>query len=420
MGFKGFYFNNYKQKYLTYKYPHCYVGIKKDDGMQAGYGLFNKEGQGVTHHFYNKLGQGVLYGGEYEGENFNPYGYAAHHSFLNKKGVGINFGINYIIEGSNNMATQTYNLNLTEDNFIIDTTKGFNMAVEKTWHKCNPVELDPNPLTLYDIEGRQLEPSKYALTLYYKLVIPLSFFPTYLGNTKNDLLRLYSYYNGVNRNYYATWITTFEKGTPIGTPVLPCSGEASCKRGLLIDPQVALTHPAYKLPDKLNETDLRDDDFAIGANIENGWGNLLTAYTSLRGITNSSTLPLNSNVTSTRFLFMNNGLHAINQGALGGFGVTDTAASYTVDVSAALMNMPTSTNKDNTLKFMPELFKPFGMMFYCNEYFGTDAGCFLANRTSGQYSEEELETLLLTASQDQSVRGRCGWIYYVFGVKEMS
>ena len=79
-----------------------------------------------------------------------------------------------------------------------------------------------------------------------------------------------------------------------------------------------------------------------------------------------------------------------------GMQVSDTTVTYSVDTSAALMNIPVNSNNSSTnLKFMPRLFEPFGLMLYNNGYVQTNKN--------------------LVAANQQNVKNISGWIYYVLG-----
>ena len=347
MAFRCYWFNKIKQKYTTNKYPHCYIGvINKLDDTSSYWGVLNK--QGISSHF----------------------------SALNKKGISAYFGNNN--EEENNML-HSFTKNLNQTDFYYDIRDGFNMAVEKEWHMVDPISIPTsNKTDLYDVELNKLNDSDYGIRLFYKLVLPLSSFSD-SGITNNDILKAY--------NYHRT--TTFENAT-IGVPCINIkSSELLCPKGLIINKNLT-SSGAYQLPSNniLNNTSIPNSDFAVGATIAEGYERYESNY---------KYYSLRSDYSAENYLFMSKSMSENNPSqGFQGMQVSDTTVTYSVDTSAALMNLPVySNNSSNNLKFMPRLFEPFGLMLYNSGYIKSSK--------------------LAVDPSEPNIKNVSGWIYYVLG-----
>lgn len=364
MASRGYWFNKIKQKYTTNKYPHCYVGvINKLNDTSSYWGVLNK--QGICSHF----------------------------STLNKKGISAYFG-NDNEEVYNMLYSFTKNLNQTD--FYYDFRDGFNMAVEKEWHMVDPISIPTsNKTDLYDVELNKLNDSDYGIRLFYKLVLPLSSFSD-SGITNNDLLAKY------NNAYYST---TFERAS-IGSPCLPFYNYSSsglrCLKGLVLDKNLTASG-AYQIPSNniLNNTSIPNSDFAVGATIADGYAGFKLDGKTFSIRNDASIIPSTyTKFNSPNYLFMSRSLE-VTDGYQGfqGMQVSDTTVTYSVDTSAALMNIPVYSNNSSTnLKFMPRLFEPFGLMLF-------------AEGNIGRLYNDNYTTQLKNIS---------GWIYYVFGTTTLN
>ena len=352
MAFKGYYFNKINKKYLTCKYPHCYVGTINNIITSSYWGVLNK--QGISSHF----------------------------SALNKKGISAYFGNNN--EEENNML-HSFTKNLNQTDFYYDIRDGFNMAVEKEWHMVDPISIPTsNKTDLYDIELNKLTDSNYGIRIFYKLVLPLMYFSD-SGITTNDILKSisagFTYYNS----------TTFENAS-IGSPCITVKSGSSdliCSKGLILNKNLT-SSGSYILPSSniLNNTSIPNSNFAVGATIAEGY----EKYSD-----NNITYTLRDNSSNKNYLFMSKSMY-VNESLQGfqGMQISDNTVTYSVDASAALMNTPVySNNTANNLKFMPRLFEPFGLMLYADGYVETPKDSDHAN--------------------EQQVKNVSGWIYYVLG-----
>ena len=82
MAFKGYWFNNMKQKYLTFKYPHCYVGIINQMGEGASWGNFIDK---LVHNKSTTFG------------NYSKQGIEASFGKYNNSTISVSFGTEYIL-----------------------------------------------------------------------------------------------------------------------------------------------------------------------------------------------------------------------------------------------------------------------------------------------------------------------------------
>lgn len=362
MAFKGYFFNKINKKYLTCKYPHCYVGTINNIITSSYWGTLNK--QGINSHF----------------------------STLNKKGISAYFG-NDNEEANNMLYSFTKNLNQTD--FYYDFRDGFNMAVEKEWHMVDPISIPTsNKTDLYDVELNKLDDSNYAIRIFYKLVLPLSSFSD-SGITNNDLLTSY------NNNYFST---TFEKAS-IGSPCLPFFNYSDsglrCLKGLVLDKNLTASG-AYQLPSNniLNNTSIPKSAFAVGATIADGYAGFKIDRKTFSIRNDASINSSYDTFNSPNYLFMSRSLD-VTEGYQGfqGMQVSDTTVTYSVDTSAELMNIPVYSNNSSTnLKFMPRLFEPFGLMLF-------------ANGNIGRVYNDDYKNQLKNIS---------GWIYYVLGTTTLN
>lgn len=352
MGLRGYYFNT-KGRYMTYKFPHCYVGVK---GLKEGahWGPLNNKGR------------------------------RSNWGRMNSKGIAYTWG-NY--NGGSDMQVQ-HTLKMDQTDFNYDHTPGFAMAVEKTWHSARPVSLNKD-IVLYDIEGNELEPNNYGIVIWYKIVVPLALFSA-SGEVANDLLAL-------NRVYGNQYSACLDNANRIGQPVLEAGGNGNF-RGVIVSGDHSYSankNDAYMLPSLMNKSGIAQSDFATGADLSSAFG------VQLDNIGNSSVTQtaagsggFASNSSDSHFLFMNIGGRGTTGATVG--IIIDPIASqinYTLDISTTLMNIPTEDSR-SWKHLLPLLFKPFGMMPY-------------QRGSSAPMNNAEMQNI---------TKYECAWFYYVLGV----
>ena len=124
MGFHGYYFN-IKSGYITNKYPHCYVGIKR---IGAKWGLYNR----VSNHDYK---------------------WGLYNRVSNKSCCWGNYG-------GDDMIITTSDYSLTQSGKFI---------VENNWHKISGTPFSKQT-KLYDANGRAMNGNDYVIDIYFKII----------------------------------------------------------------------------------------------------------------------------------------------------------------------------------------------------------------------------------------------------------
>lgn len=267
----------------------------------------------------------------------------------------------------------THSLKLNRDDFNYDLTPGFEMGVEKQWHVIDPTAVIKN-INLFDSDLNKLyNDDRYGIRIFYKLVLPLSYFSD-SGITTNTLLDTDGKF-------------TFDDGLAIGNPALLMHfGANNIKhRGLIISDNTYKNNSNYMLPDEwsLNHTYTKRSAFATGTSINNLFvrsneNNYLQQQTTY--ISNISECVTSANYP---YIFAS----GYNKGGIASININDTNVAYTVTTEGNSMNVPNGTASPNYSdnKLMPLLFQPFGMS-WCS---------------------------------DDANPSVVGWIYCVLGVKQM-
>ena len=270
---------------------------------------------------------------------------------------------------------ETHSLRLSRDDFDYDYTPGFEMGIERNWHVIDPTQVDKN-IELYDSDLNKLyNDDRYGIRIFYKLVLPLSYFSDSNVNT--------------NAMIDSDGKFTFDNGLAIGNPTLSMSFGSNIvkNRGLLISEETFKNNNNYMLPDEwsLNHTYTKRSAFANGTSIanlliHNGSENYLQQQnTQLVGVSTPD-------VTSAQYPYIF--ASGYNQGAISSININSGNVAYTVTTEGNSMNVPNSNlpaSSYGTKKLMPLLFKPFGMSWCSND-----------------------------ANPDV-----VGWVYCVLGVKQM-
>ena len=270
---------------------------------------------------------------------------------------------------------ETHSLKLSRNDFDYDYTPGFEMGIERNWHVIDPTQVDKN-IELYDSDLTKLyNDDRYGIRIFYKLVLPLSYFSDSNVHT--------------NAMLDSDGKFTFDNGLAIGNPTLTMGlGSNVVKnRGLLISEETSKNNNNYMLPDEwsLNHTYTKRSAFANGTSIANlfvrsGTENYLQQQNT---ILPSSSKP---NITSAQYPYIF--ASGYNQGAISSININSENVAYTVTTEGNSMNVPNSTAETSsygTKKLMPLLFKPFGMS-WCSDDANPDV---------------------------------VGWVYCVLGVKQM-
>lgn len=270
---------------------------------------------------------------------------------------------------------ETHSLKLSRDDFDYDYTPGFEMGVERNWHFIEPTQVDKN-IELYDSDLNKLyNDDRYGIRIFYKLVLPLSYFSDSNVNT--------------NAMLDSDGKFTFDNGLAIGNPTLSMSFGSNIvkNRGLLISEETFKNNNNYMLPDEwsLNHTYTKRSAFASGTSIANlfirsGNDNYLQQQDTLLSSTSTP------DITSSNYPYIF--ASGKNQGAISSININSGNVAYTVTTEGNSMNVPNSNLKASQYgnkKLMPLLFKPFGMSWCSND-----------------------------ANPDV-----VGWVYCVLGVKQM-
>lgn len=270
---------------------------------------------------------------------------------------------------------ETHSLKLSRDDFDYDYTPGFEMGIERNWHVIDPTQVDKN-IELYDSDLNKLyNDDRYGIRIFYKLVLPLSYFSDSNVNT--------------NAMLDSDGKFTFDNGLAIGNPTLSMSFGSNIvkNRGLLISEETFKNNNNYMLPDEwsLNHTYTKRSAFANGTSISslfvrNGSENYLQQQDTL--LVSISTPEITA--ANYPYIFAS----GYNQGAISSININSGNVAYTVTTEGNSMNVPNSNlpaSSYGTKKLMPLLFKPFGMS-WCSDDANPDI---------------------------------VGWVYCVLGVKQM-
>lgn len=229
--------------------------------------------------------------------------------------------------------TNMHQLQLNSNDFNYDMTEGFRMGVEKTWHKLKPITVSKN-IIMYDSELNELQPTNYGITIFYKLVVPLFYFPD----------------SGVNVNDYKISVNTFnfKNANNLGIPFYLFRDFG----GILINTQ----NSAYSIPSGLNDTSIPNSSFAVGTSLEKTVVEDNTNYTTY-------TLPAYTNniqsflFGSSRYITDASG-HAVTLN----IDSNNHTVAYSVTTDGNVLNVPTDDYKINNQKYlMPLLFNRYGM-----------------------------------------------------------
>ena len=249
------------------------------------------------------------------------------------------------------------------------------MGIERNWHVIDPTQVDKN-VELYDSDLNKLyNDNRYGIRIFYKLVLPLSYFSD-SGVTTNAMLDSDGKF-------------TFDNGLAIGNPTLSMSFGSNIvkNRGLLISEETFKNNNNYMLPDEwsLNHTYTKRSAFANGTSISSlfvhsGSENYLQQQdTHLVSISTPE-------ITAANYPYIF--ASGYNQGAISSININSGNVAYTVTTEGNSMNVPNSNlpaSSCGTKKLMPLLFKPFGMS-WCSDDANPDV---------------------------------VGWVYCVLGVKQM-
>lgn len=261
----------------------------------------------------------------------------------------------------------TYSIPLDAEHFDFDYTPGFEMAIAKDWQVLDVVDLSKQ-FDLFDADLNAMRATKYGVRLFYKPVLPLSYFD---DSYVNPLIKIAD-----NQSYKGKYFD-FIDGTPLGSPVCKISQGSSTEtafgevgyHGLLFADDVFMynwKNPTaynsnYAIPDErqLNHTYINKHDFATG-----------TSIASLKVVNNLSyqqqlkvtTQDVGSEtIYKDAFLTLSDGT---NVGAIASFIVNNGTLSYTISTDGGRLNVPTDTTfQENRNYLMPKLFKAFGAGF---------------------------------------------------------
>lgn len=252
---------------------------------------------------------------------------------------------------------ETHSLKLSRDDFDYDYTHGFEMGIERNWHFIDPTQVDKN-IELYDSDLNKLyNDDRYGIRIFYKLVLPLSYFSD-SNVTTNAMLDSDGKF-------------TFDNGLAIGNPTLSMSFGSNIvkSRGLLISEETFKNNNNYMLPDEwsLNHTYTKRSAFANGTSI----ANLFVRSSNENYLQQQDTLLLSTStpeITSSNYPYIF--ASGRNQGAISSININSGNVAYTVTTEGNSMNVPNSNLKASQYgnkKLMPLLFKPFGMSWCSND-----------------------------------------------------
>lgn len=235
--------------------------------------------------------------------------------------------------------TNVHQLQLNRDDFFYDMADGFRMGVEKTWHKLQPVSVSKN-IIMHDSELNELEPTNYGITIFYKLVVPLSEFSD-SGVTENDF-------------EYEQYRFGFNNANHLGLPFKLLDGRFTNQLTALDMQRVTL---AYVTPHDLNTTSLPNSAFAVGESLQNPKQDVGTRYTIPKtdGVRHSFLLGSSYSADITDRVIPVRVNVDKNNGTV----------SYTVTTDSNCLNVPTDgfNEQSSSHKYlMPLLFHEYGIM----------------------------------------------------------
>jgi hypothetical protein len=319
MGFHGYYFNKFKQKYLTYKYPHCYVGIiqKLEDGQNPFWGNYE--------HGFKKS----VWIGDYSGGAI----------------------VTHIIGKSD--CTRSVHGN------------DWDVYVENAWHGIIPTSVNNNVKRMCDANFNELLPDGVAITMFYKAVVP-----TYSW----DLALKDSLMFGTS---YSEKISTLFHGSVIGIPgARGVSGNNYRYSLLKVDPTLVESDSAYDLPSNsvLNQTSTPMSDFPAGNDILDFNLNIYHQFPDANNVMrNYNVREVDKNVSfNSPFEFLGVNWSGGSGAKMVSFAYdvapTDrakaTQLTYDVNHNLALFNIPNNDGDvdGHTMYMIPELFQPFMMV----------------------------------------------------------
>ena len=306
MGFHGFWDNKQKQKYITLKYPHCYIGVIRELlGGTANYGHYKK---------------------------LNTDKYA-----------------NYGSYGSSAMIH-----NVT--NFTADQSDTF--LIENSWNKLQGVD-DPNTtMRLWDFAGNKMDTYDYIIDIYYKLIIPK--YRTINDNNPGEgLLSMYKLnrVDGWGDKYYAT-TTEYLASKLGGVATMKVTDQSSSAYNYRC--VVFGRHPSDSAMDLPSDSVLGyDANFTEGTVLDN-----LGGYDYWDAFFQKPHFPYEGN-NGNKFLATSEDYGNSVSSMLNNVTYTSGGANYSVDPSASACGIPFNIRnpEDNDKKFyMPELFKGFAMI----------------------------------------------------------
>lgn len=305
MGFHGYWFNKHKNKYLTFKYPHCYVGIKQKSYIN--WGSYVK----ITDlkHYVNW--------GDYGGD------------------------------------TLTHSVS----NFTLDDTGTF--LVEKTWHKAtglNPTGGTP-PLNtnfaLTDANGVKMSPWEYVIDIYYKIIIPADSSTDQVGKGKRSIGKIYNTGFGYSAIQYTTEYIAEALG---GSATLYSTDGTPHYSGAIFG-----RHPSKDIMSLPNDKTLGyDDSFPTGTPLQSfGDNNDLNFWVPIYKGPNG----LGDNGWCHSFLNTNVYNNAKIPTMLSGCSYNGDNCTYTIDLSSNTLGVWPKLIPSNLSRkyFMPELFTGFVM-----------------------------------------------------------
>lgn len=316
MSFHGYFFNKHRQKYLTNKYPHCWIGIiQKLGGGDPFWGN------------YSKLFTNSVYWGDYSG------GIDVEHT--------VNLG------------------NVIRSNIAND----WDVMVEDTWHEVVPGGVRSEIGDMCDASFNLLTPGNIAITLWYKAVIPsYSFDPLCRYNAMTDT-------GAYNR------VSTLNHGAYIGTPGLQgVSGNTYRASVLAVSDAAIQAHPEYAPPTnaQLNQTSALITSFPDGNSILNSDLDITHSFNNVQKYVREQDRAFGS-ISSVGHEFLGVNFHGGSGSKMITYSydinptnnVKANVLSYSVNHHLELFNVPHSVpvqSGTETVYMLPELFKPFMMI----------------------------------------------------------
>lgn len=322
MSFHGYWFNHFKQQYITFKYPHCYIGIKQKLGGLPFWGIYSKR--------YKKC----PWWGDYSG----------------------GLGVQHVVRVGD----------CTRSRLNAD----WDVYVEDAWHQITPGSIRTSLGRMCDASFNELFPDDVGITLFYKAVIPAFAFDS---NSQVDSFT----YNGTYRD-----TSTLLHGGVIGTPGVQGAGGNTKRYGALsVSKQLIQGMAAYNLPPDsvLNQTSTPITDFPAGNNILDYRLNVNHYFDNGQGVQEQYNVrEVDGNVNfnaSYEFLSINAGGGSNTKMVNFAYDVVPTTSnkasylSYNVNEHLETFNTPSNDGdifNPKKIYMLPELFEPF-MMILPNE-----------------------------------------------------